>query len=60
MEFAEDIDDLVERLADATIQLKNAKSADERVALGNYIYTLYETLGTVVITSILNSRLRRS
>ena len=48
MEFAEDIDSLVERLANATIQLKNAKSADERVALGNYIYALYETLEAII------------
>ena len=48
MEFAEDIDNLVERLANATIQLKNAKSADERVALGNYIYALYETLEAII------------
>lgn len=48
MEFAEDIDELVERLANATIQLKNAKSADERLALGNYIYALYEILEAII------------
>lgn len=48
MEFGEDIDSLVERLANATIQLKKAKSADERLALGNYIYALYEILEAII------------
>ena len=48
MEFGEDIDSLVERLANATIQLKKAKSADERLALGNYIYSLYEILEAII------------
>ncbi len=48
MEFGEDIDSLVERLANATIQLKKAKSADERLALGNYMYALYEILEAII------------
>ncbi|MBQ6498132.1 MAG: hypothetical protein IJI58_05400 [Bacilli bacterium] len=44
MQFGEDVETLVERLADATILLKKAKSADERLALGHYIWCMYDAL----------------
>ena len=47
MEFAQDVETLVERLETATKQLKKAKSAEERAALGNYIYNLYESIGVI-------------
>lgn len=48
MEFKQDVEELIERLGTANMQLKNAKSSDERLALGNYIYTLYEAIQAVI------------
>lgn len=47
MEIAEDIESLVERLEIATKQLKKAKSKEERAALGNYIFNIYEAIGVI-------------
>ena len=47
MEIAEDIESLVERLETATKQLKKAKSKEERAALGNYIFNIYEAIGVI-------------
>ena len=48
MEFSKDIEGLVDRLDNANKQLKHAKSADERLAIGNYIYGLYEALEAII------------
>lgn len=50
MEIKEDIDGLLERISTASKQIKKAKSSEERIALGNYLYNMYESL---VITTYL-------
>ena len=52
MEIAEDIETLIERLETATKQLKKAKSKEERAALGNYIYNIYESIGVIAYIPI--------
>ena len=53
MEIRENIDELLVRVACANICLKNAKSAEERIAMANYIANLYESIMLVTETPII-------
>ena len=44
MELAEDVTGLIERVERANKNLKKAKSAEERIAMANYIDNLYESI----------------
>ena len=52
MELTQDVDQLIERIYTATEQLRKAKSSEERRILGNYLYSLYNSLSYIIYMPI--------